>query len=183
MNRIFFDTEFTGLHQATTLISIGMVNDHGDSFYAELTDFDQSQVNDWLRENVLSHLVLHGANNSFDTTHRMSMRVKGDSGFVKQKLTEWLALNGNVQMWSDCLAFDWVLFNTLLADYSQGYPQLPSNVHYIPMDICTLFQLKGVDPDINREKFGLGEALTQMPKHNALWDAQVIKACYDKLVA
>lgn len=39
---IFFDTEFTGLHKNTTLISIGCVDENGRTFYAELTDYDES---------------------------------------------------------------------------------------------------------------------------------------------
>jgi uncharacterized protein YprB with RNaseH-like and TPR domain len=35
--KLFLDTEFTGLHQNTTLISIGLIADTGDTFYAELT--------------------------------------------------------------------------------------------------------------------------------------------------
>lgn len=50
---LFFDTEFTGLHQNTTLISIGIVSECGKTFYAECLDFDESQVNEWIRENVL----------------------------------------------------------------------------------------------------------------------------------
>ena len=37
--RIFFDTEFTGLHQNTTLISIGCIDENGRTFYAESTDY------------------------------------------------------------------------------------------------------------------------------------------------
>lgn len=48
--KVFFDTEFTGLHQHTTLVSIGMVAEDGRNFYAELTDFDQTQANDWIRD-------------------------------------------------------------------------------------------------------------------------------------
>lgn len=36
MRTYFFDTEFTGLRKDTTLISIGIVSDTGDRFYAEL---------------------------------------------------------------------------------------------------------------------------------------------------
>ena len=36
MTKIFFDTEFTGLHQKTTLISIGLIAETGETFYAEL---------------------------------------------------------------------------------------------------------------------------------------------------
>ena len=44
--KIFFDAEFTGLHQKTTLISIGFISECGKTFYAELTDYDKSQIND-----------------------------------------------------------------------------------------------------------------------------------------
>jgi hypothetical protein len=37
--KIFFDTEFTGLHQGTTLISIGLISECGKTFYAEFTDY------------------------------------------------------------------------------------------------------------------------------------------------
>lgn len=46
MARIFFDTEFTGLHKDTSLISIGLVSENGQKFYAEITDYDKSQIND-----------------------------------------------------------------------------------------------------------------------------------------
>ena len=36
--KIFFDTEFTGLHKNTTLISIGLVAENGKKFYAEFND-------------------------------------------------------------------------------------------------------------------------------------------------
>ena len=48
MRKIFFDTEFTGLHQNTTLVSIGLVSDEGERFYAELTDYDETQCDDWI---------------------------------------------------------------------------------------------------------------------------------------
>ena len=46
MRKMFFDTEFTGLHQNTTLVSIGLVSDEGERFYAELTDYDDTQCDD-----------------------------------------------------------------------------------------------------------------------------------------
>ena len=57
--RLFFDTEFTGLHKNTTLVSIGIIDSEGSkAFYAELTDYDATQIDDWLRENVISNLLL-----------------------------------------------------------------------------------------------------------------------------
>jgi len=37
--KIFFDTEFTGLHQNTSLISIGCIDEECRTFSAELTDY------------------------------------------------------------------------------------------------------------------------------------------------
>ena len=42
--KIFFDTEFTGLHKGTELISIGMVDEVGRTFYAEFNDYDKNQI-------------------------------------------------------------------------------------------------------------------------------------------
>jgi len=38
--------------------------------------------------------------------------------------------------------------------------------------------MKDIDPDINREEYSGIEGI----KHNALHDAKVIKACYEKLI-
>ena len=54
---LFFDMEFTGLRQNTTPISIGIVSEDGKKFYAEFTDYDESQCNDWIKENVTSELL------------------------------------------------------------------------------------------------------------------------------
>ena len=54
--KIFFDTEFTGLHKGTTLISIGLIDEKGRTFYAEFSDYDDAQINSWIKENVISNL-------------------------------------------------------------------------------------------------------------------------------
>lgn len=38
--KLFFDTEFSGLRKDTELLSIGIVSDTGEAFYAEITDYD-----------------------------------------------------------------------------------------------------------------------------------------------
>ena len=55
--KIFFDTEFTGLHKNTTLISIGLIDENGRTFYAEFTDYDKSQCDDWIKEHVIDNLL------------------------------------------------------------------------------------------------------------------------------
>lgn len=56
--KLFFDTEFTGLHKNTTLISIGIVSEDGHRFYAEFLDYDKEQCTDWIIKNVINNLFL-----------------------------------------------------------------------------------------------------------------------------
>lgn len=179
ITRIFFDTEFTGLRQDTTLISIGLISEDWKTFYAEFTDYNIMLVDDWIQKNVIDNLCYNWFTNSGLIINKVleNFEIKATSLSVKEQLTKWLSQFESVEMWSDCLSYDWVLFNSLLADYSEGYPQLPSNINYIPFDICTLFKVKWIDPDTNREEF----AGIDGKKHNALHDAKVIQACYNKL--
>jgi len=176
MTRIFWDCEFTGLHQRTTLISIGLVAENGRTFYAELTDYDGRQVDHWVKENVIDKLTLKRPGPSGDTRVVEQFRGRGNTLVVRHWLEEWLKSLGEVEMWSDVLAYDWVLFCNLW----ESPFIIPRNVHYIPFDLATLFKVKGVDPDVDREEFAGLDAGDQ--KHTALWDAQVIKACYEKLM-
>jgi hypothetical protein len=172
--KIFFDTEFTGLHQNTTLISIGLIAETGQTFYAELTDYDKSQINEWLQTNVIDNLTLTSREN-MQHTKDIHTYVKCDISNLKGFLTQWLEQFGEVEIWSDCLSYDWVLFNQI---FGHAF-NIPKNVYYIPFDICTLFYAKGIDADVSREVFA--EMLEGSQKHNALWDAKVIRQCFIKL--
>lgn len=173
--RVYFDTEFTGLRQDTTLISIGCVASDGRTFYAEFTDYDQSQVNDWIRDNVIANLKYIAGHRSSPATLGSDAVVVGNKQFIASELRVWLESFGEqIEIWSDCLAYDWVLF----CDLFGGAFGVPDCVYYIPFDLCTAFKLRGVDPDISREAFA---GITGGEKHNALHDALVIKSCAAKL--
>lgn len=176
MIKIFFDTEFTGLHQNTTLVSIGLISESGETFYAELTDYDETQVDDWLKYNVISKLYLDGSY-PYDTS---ALLIKGDKHVVADELRRWLSqFPDKVEVWSDCLSYDWVLFCQL---FGHAF-KIPSNVYYIPFDICTLFKDRGIDPDISREGFAssMMSVHASTNKHNALYDAEIIRLCHMKL--
>lgn len=190
--KIFFDTEFTGLHQNTTLISIGLVSEDNRTFYAEFNDYDRLQCDDWIKEHVIDNLVMkppkpgeqeyyHAKRDKSnpigqDIYNGYSVQLRNNKETIADELALWLSQFGDVEMWSDCLSYDWVLFSQL---YGHAF-NIPVNVYYIPFDICTLFKVKNVDPDINREKFAEVEDVNL--KHNSLWDARVIKMCYEKLM-
>lgn len=176
--KVFFDTEFTGLHQNTTLISIGMVAEDGRTFYAELTDYDKNQVDEWIQKNVINNLIIHHARKNYYYVTDTDEIYLGDKEKIRRKLTEWLEQFDKVKMWGDCLSYDWVLFNQL---FGHAF-NIPKNVYYIPFDICTLMKIKGVDPDISREDYAGVKNWDVEDKHNALHDARVIKSCYEKLM-
>jgi len=175
--KVFFDMEFTGLHQKTTLISIGLISDSGEQFYGELNDFDKTQIDDWLQENVIDNLEMQNSRAGITRKWESGKTVYfGNSEGLEKALISWFSKFKEVEIWSDCLAYDWVLFSEI---FGHAF-NIPKNIYYIPFDICTLFKIKGIDPDVNREEFAKMTENSQ--KHNALWDAKVIKECYLKLI-
>ncbi len=183
--KVFFDTEFTGLRQNTTLISIGCVSEDGSEFYAELTDYDKTAINTWLQENVIDNLDLAPlASEQWGAeTHRPPLdTAKGPTDHVKMCLESWLNNFSEVQMVSDCLAYDWVLFCNLWGSALD----VPSNISPAPRDINQdIADFLGINEelafDISREEFaGVRDA---GEKHNSLWDARIIRACYERMAA
>lgn len=201
--KIYFDTEFTGLHKNTTLISIGLVSECGKSFYGEFTDYDKSQIDEWLQNNVINNLLFTdkitascgswetwlSEKRNFGDSLGFALADKDMSDFqcigatpmVKNRLEKWLSQFEKIEMWSDCLSYDWVLFNNI---WGHAF-SIPKNIYYIPFDICTVFKEKGIDPDVSREEFiadfSTSDDILHGKKHNALYDAYVIRECYNKL--
>jgi hypothetical protein len=176
--KIFFDLEFTGLTQHSTPVSLGMVSEDEKEFYAEFTDFDLLQVDDWLEENVISKLNYpDGKTNKvfYDENDLSRIIVYGESIQIRYYLEKWLSQFDKVEIWGDCLAYDWVLFCQLFG----GALNLPKNVYYIPFDICVLFKERGIDPDIDRLAFS--ESNSKNFQHNSLADAYSVRNCYNIL--
>lgn len=214
--KVFLDTEFTGLHKNTTLISIGLVSECGKTFYAEFTDYDRSQVDEWIQTNVINNLSLPhhlfaapslpgfpknerkqywekwtcGTGEELKTINAVEISARmlvskevheieciGTKEAVKNRLEKWLDQFEKIEIWCDVLAYDWVLF----CDLWENAMGIPQNIFYIPFDLSTFIRTLGIDPNITREKLAHGEHYAEMPKHNALWDAQTAKLCFEKL--
>lgn len=180
--KIFFDTEFTGLHKNTSLISIGLQSETGKTFYAEFNDYNEAQVDEWLEKNVMNHLMFRDLSEAIPKGPVEVIehyKMKGNTSDIKESLETWLRQFGQVEMWSDCLAYDWVLFCDI---FGHAF-DIPDNVYYIPFDICTYFKIVGIDPDISRVEFSeLGEFIGDR-RHNALYDAMMIQSCYHRMLS
>ncbi|WP_456377582.1 3'-5' exoribonuclease domain-containing protein [Thiolapillus sp.] len=182
---LYLDTEFTGLRQDAMLISLALVADDGRAFYAEFTDFDRARCDDWIRQNVLVHCRWLADEARMPAPGRWRegdlVLVLDDREGVRAALGDWLARFDAVEVWADCPPWDWVLFCELFG----GAFGLPDNIHYLPMDLATLFKARGLDPDTDRAAFAVWKEspddATQV-RHNALYDARLTRACHRRLM-
>lgn len=195
MTRLFFDTEFTDLKQDCELISIGVVADNGTpgddrpAFYAESIDFGEDKCSEFVKDHILPNLVLKDVSPKV-IKHNQSVAMSGTEEDIALQLDAWMRQfiedGEQLEIWSDCLAYDWVLFRQLF----ESMGGVPSYVYYIPFDISTVMKVQGVDPDITREEFAAEKYSKDIKeimgsdwgmKHNSLVDAMVIYYCYKRL--
>lgn len=187
--KIFFDSEFTGLQKNTTLISIGLIDENNRMFYGVFDDCDESQLNDWLIENIINKLDYELPETLKDSELTY---VKGDKTKIRLELLDWLNEGGYniVEFVSDVCHYDFVLLIDLLWDCALS---LPDNVSPVCVDInshiaryknITDFGAFGLsrekliksDLQYNKKDTLLVEDLLSLEsKHNALYDAIVIK--------
>lgn len=190
---LYFDTEFTGLHKDTTLVSLGIIDEEGRTFYAEFGDYDHSQVDEWIEENVIDSLLFHkkdgkgwcnsGTVDAGESDSRTE--VYGNREFVAEALRDWLqdyADHGEqIQMVSDVSHYDFVLFIDLFGTAFDLPKNINPSCHDINQDIAKFMGISGKDAfDASREVLA-GLDASDGVKHNALWDANVIKTIYDLL--
>lgn len=188
---LFYDFEMTGLHKNTTPISLGIVSEDGKKFYAEFTDYDESQCNDWIKENVIKNLKLAGMGVGVsDTDENPPLRiVMGDKRYIRQEANEWLRQFNKIQFVSDVCHYDFILLIDLLTNGGTAL-DLPENIsavcHDLNMDIARHFHVSDLEAfDMSREKIMNDlcktEDIVTGNKHNSLYDAEVIKAIYEEI--
>ena len=183
MYNLFFDTEFTGLHKNTTLISLGIVSEDGWKFYAEFSDYDENQCDDWIKDNVIKHLYIGAIGTSVDYATR-SVRIHGSRQYVLRMLIDWLRQYDEIQLISDVCHYDFVL----LIDLFGCAFDLPKNVnpacHDINQDIARHYGISEREAfDKSREEIvaELRSEPVNGRKHNALYDAEVIRSIYHSI--
>ncbi|GAA1685818.1 polyadenylate-specific 3'-exoribonuclease AS [Kribbella yunnanensis] len=57
MAKLWFDTEFIDNGRTIELLSIGVIREDGESYYAEPSETDRERTGPWVRDNVLPHLT------------------------------------------------------------------------------------------------------------------------------
>lgn len=188
VNKIFFDTEFTGLHKDTTLISIGLISEDGRQFYGECTDYDITQCDEWIKENVLKHTHF-----SYGECHELNIKEDivisnyhlGNKFSMKTMITNWLRQFDTVEFVSDVCHYDFVLLIDLFGSAFDLPKQCCAACYDINQDIARKFNISQQEAfDKSREDIlynAYKENAVKGEKHNALYDAKVIRELYQIL--
>ena len=183
---IFFDTEFTGLHKNTTLISIGLVDDQDKTFYAEFTDYDKHQCEPWIKRNVINNLKWAGTKSPerIKVENDKGIAILGDTQYIANHLLKWLTQYQEVQLVSDVCHYDMILFINIFGHAFDVPGLVAPCCHDINQDIARYFNIRESKAfDLSRE--GILENFNikiDGDKHNALYDAKVIKAIYNEII-
>lgn len=180
---LYFDSEFTGLTKDSQFMSVAFIGENNEKFYAEFNDYDPNKLNDWLFENIFKKLLFNGVETFCKLKDDGTLLIKDNSEEIRKYIIQFFNQYSNngefkIVIVSDCLSYDWVLLNDLIADYTNGYPVLPDCLFYIPEDISTTMFNLGIDPDISREDFLKIDKEEQEQKHNCLYDATIIRAIH-----
>lgn len=182
---IYFDTEFTGLHKDTQLISIGLIAENDEVFYAEFEDIDIDKQDKWIKQNVLSNTVLYGNVEATNIVPKNGTAVffSGTKEAIKVALSTWLLQFDEVQLVSDVCHYDMVLFIDIFGtafDLPEHVsPQCIDINHLIALDYNISDKLAF---DLSREEIlDDYDCYIEGDKHNALYDAKVIRSIYREI--
>lgn len=170
--KYFYDTEFIEDGRTIDLISIGIVAEDGREFYAESLDVDLGKANDWVRENVVSHLWSRQPDKK---SANMWSRDGGKGGLlhrqeIRSELLSFCDIErfGKPEFWGYYSAYDHVVL-------CQLFGRMIDLPQYWPMYTRDIKQLCDSLGNPRLPDQGKGE-------HHALADARWNKQAYEFLL-
>lgn len=175
--RVFYDTEFIDDGKRIRLISIGLVDEAGASYYAVVDDIevmDDMSLHPWLKDNVACHLPGHVDTRSgwawtWDRAHKDYAAVKPRE-VIAEEVRAFLTKPGlpftHVELWAWFAAYDHVA----LAQLFGAMVDLPSGIPMLTHELVQRWEEVG-QPDVPPQH-SAHHALT-----DALWDRAVWQRC------
>lgn len=187
--KIFYDAEFTGLHKDTTLISLALVDEDGRALYAEFTDYDPKQVDEWIEKNVLENTINLRRSNNIKIKHDMQTMCPsckflfGSKDSLRQTVLDWLSIYNEIEIVADVGHYDIVL----LIDFLYGSALNSPIYTYIDANniIADVYSISIHEAfDYRREAIAFLSEFEDkdINKHNALYDTLVLKKIYETLM-
>lgn len=181
--RVFYDTEFIDDGRTIDLVSIGMVKESGEEYYAVSSEFDVEKLhaNKWLVDHVWPHLplkhppaelcqCLYGHLDRADPAVKPRAQIAADvQRFLIGEQPDVKAVH-DLELWAWYAAYDHVALAQLWGPMIGLPPGIPMYTHDLRQEVDRL------------ERAGL---VVQLPdqasgEHNALADARhnVVRARY-----
>ncbi len=121
--KIWFDTEFIEDGKTIDLMSIGMVREDGETYYAESSDCDLSKASPWVKENVIPNLL--GGGGAVDVSRE----------YIAKSVLEFAG--ESPEFWAYFADYDWValcqLYGTMM-DLPEGWPMFCMDVQQVRME-------------------------------------------------
>lgn len=160
MTKFWIDTEFIEDGHTIDLISIGIVREDGEEYYAEVDlpteTWDRIYSHEWLPTNVVPHL-----DGNWKSRETIADEIRLFVG------------GGEPEFWAYCGAYDWVVLNQLygaMVDHPRGWPFY-----------CNDIAQYGMHLGINRRNFPKQHMGAHGAEHNALADARWTRDTYNWL--
>lgn len=155
--KYFIDTEFNQEGPDVELITLGIVREDEQKFYAFNTDINLTLLDDWLQKNVVANL-------------RLDEAFHGTPKDIKEKLFEWLQEDKTPwEFWGYYADYDWFLLTRLWGSFLK----LPDKLPYLCYDVRQYMKHVGMN-DMPSHKGTL---------HNALDDAEWTRRGFEKVRA
>ena len=153
---IFMDTEFTDFDYPQ-LISIGLVSESGESFYAEMSNgWSLDGCSSFVRQTILPQLT--------------AGEFLQERYYAGQRLAAWLGDHaGPVRVVTDAPGYDWVLMLDLLAG------TMPDNLHPEPL----AFYSDAFPELVPLLQEARERAFANVPAHHALNDAEALREAWE----
>lgn len=154
--KYFLDTEFieSGPKKPIQLISIGIVSELGDTFYAISNEFNEKDASEWVRDNVLKQLD--------PNQPRLGLAeiAHGILHFVNKRLEF-----GKPEFWGYYADYDWVVFCQIfgtMMDLPRGFPMYCN-------DLKQWCKQLG-DPQLPKQRDTEHNALNDAKWNQEVWD-------------
>ncbi|MEM7036472.1 MAG: 3'-5' exoribonuclease [Bacteroidota bacterium] len=130
------------------MISIGMVKETGETYYAICSEFNPENAHEWVKKNVIAHLE--------PELPRLSMAE------IRGGIVDFIGKD-KPEMWAYYASYDWVAFCWIFGNMRD----MPPNFPRFCLDLRQAMFHKGLDNAWRRRHCPPPEG-----EHNALVDAQ-----------
>jgi hypothetical protein len=185
--RYFYDTEFLENGSTIELISIGIVGEDGEAYYAVNFDAPWERIyqSKWLMDNVWPHLPVKGYTTQLSSVGAAATRVlMKDRGHldttdtrvrpawvIANEVREFLRDGGDdIELWADYAAYDHVALMQLWGPMIRRPKHVPMFTH----DIQQAARMLDIADQLPEQDGA---------EHHALADAQHVKTCYDVIAS